>query len=197
VTTPDPEPLVPQENSEQGHFSNAYDIFQDISCTSRFFFFFFFDLLSFSFWTHPLKWIAGLWLTLADNELITRILPPNDCSSLCIFYIHYYSAWHCDQKTGFTSWWVLIQKTQPSQRSGEGRLYYVQQVRRIMASFPKQCLPGEQNCRSFKLRACEYSWRGLGSVCMFMTDLGQSRIQHRTRAKLDRIQALVDWRQER
>ena len=44
----------------------------------------------------------------------------------------------CYQKTGFTSWWVSSQKTQPSQRSGEGRIYYyLQQARRTPEIFPK------------------------------------------------------------
>ena len=30
----------------------------------------------------------------------------------------------CYPKTEFASWWVLNQKTQPSQRSGEGSIYY-------------------------------------------------------------------------
>ena len=32
-------------------------------------------------------------------------------------------------QTGFTSWWVLSQKTQPTQRAGEGGIYYLEQVR--------------------------------------------------------------------
>ena len=33
-------------------------------------------------------------------------------------------ATECYPKTGFTSWWVSSQKTQPNQRSGQGRIYY-------------------------------------------------------------------------
>jgi len=41
-------------------------------------------------------------------------------------------------KTGFTSWWVSSQKTQSSQRSGEGRIYYYfQQARRTPEILPK------------------------------------------------------------
>ena len=45
------------------------------------------------------------------------------------------------QKMGFASWWVSSQKTQPSQRSGEGRIYYLQQVRSTLGIFPKEVSP--------------------------------------------------------
>lgn len=44
-------------------------------------------------------------------------------------------------KIGFTSWWVSSQKTQLSQRLGEGRINYLQQVRKILGIFPKAVSP--------------------------------------------------------
>ena len=59
----------------------------------------------------------------------------------------------CYPKTGFTSWWVLSQQTQPSQRLREGRIYYyLQQVRRTLGIFPKAVSPQHQEWGSFKLR---------------------------------------------
>ena len=43
----------------------------------------------------------------------------------------------CYRNTGFASWWVSSQKTQPRQRAGEGGIYYLQQVRRTPGIFPK------------------------------------------------------------
>ena len=47
----------------------------------------------------------------------------------------------CYLKTGFASWWVHSQKTQPRQRVGEGRIYHLQQVRRTSGIFPKVVSP--------------------------------------------------------
>ena len=66
--------------------------------------------------------------------------------------------WACSPKSGFTSWWVWSQKTQPSQRPGEGRIYHLQQNKRTL--LPKQCLPEQQNWGSLKLRVHVHSWRG-------------------------------------
>ena len=44
-------------------------------------------------------------------------------------------------KIGFASWWVWSQKTQSSQRAGEGRMYYLQQVRRKPGMLPKAMSP--------------------------------------------------------
>ena len=61
-------------------------------------------------------------------------------------------------KTGFASWWVLSQQTQPSQRSGEGRIYYyLQQARRTSGIFPKAVPPQQQNWGGFKLKVHAYS----------------------------------------
>ena len=51
--------------------------------------------------------------------------------------------------------------TQPSHRWREGRIYYLQQVRRTLGIFPKAISPQQQNWGSFKLRVHAYSWRGL------------------------------------
>ena len=56
------------------------------------------------------------------------------------------TSWHlktsdCYLKTGFPSWWVSSQKTPPNQRAGEGRIYYLQQVRRAPEIFPKATSP--------------------------------------------------------
>ena len=48
---------------------------------------------------------------------------------------------YCYPQTGFTSWWVSSQKAQPGQRSGEGRLCYLQPVRRTARVFPKAVSP--------------------------------------------------------
>ena len=77
-------------------------------------------------------------------------------------------ATECYPKTGFTSWWVSSQKTQSSQRSGEGRIYYYfQQARRTPGSFPKQCLLEQQSWGSFKLRVCAYSGRRNGKPLQY------------------------------
>ena len=58
------------------------------------------------------------------------------------------------------SWVCLLvgvqQKTHPSQRCGEERIY-LQQVRRTQGSFPKQCHSEQQNWGTFKLRVHAYS----------------------------------------
>ena len=41
----------------------------------------------------------------------------------------------------FALWCVLSQKTQPSQRSGEGRIYYLLQVRGTLGIFSKAVSP--------------------------------------------------------
>ena len=49
------------------------------------------------------------------------------------------------------------QKNQPRQRSGEGRIYYLLQVRRTPGIFPKAVSPQQKNWGSFKLRIHAYS----------------------------------------
>ena len=71
------------------------------------------------------------------------------------------------------------QKTQPSQRAGEGRIYYLQQVRRTLEIFPKAVSPQQPNWGRSKLRVHAYSWRGL-SRGEFSMELGQKS----TEAKL-------------
>ena len=85
---------------------------------------------------------------------------------------------------------------QAKRHTGEGRIYYLQQVRRTPGIFLKAASPQQQNWGGFKLRVYAYSWRGLASVCIFMKGLEQRRIQHRTETKVDRVQALADWSQE-
>ena len=53
--------------------------------------------------------------------------------------------------TGFTSWWMLNQKTQPSQRLREGRTYYYLKQVQTPWIFPKTVSPEQQNWRRFKL----------------------------------------------
>ena len=36
------------------------------------------------------------------------------------------------------SWWVLSQRTQSSQRLEEGRMYFLQQIKRTLGMFPKE-----------------------------------------------------------
>ena len=73
------------------------------------------------------------------------------------------ASWCYYPKTEFASCWVS------SQRSGEGRIYYLQQVRSSLGPFfPEQqncSFPVLQNWRSFRLKVHAYPWRGLGQ-CM-------------------------------
>ena len=47
----------------------------------------------------------------------------------------------CYLKTGFASWWVSSQRTQPSQRAAEERIYHLQQVRKTPRIFLKAVSP--------------------------------------------------------
>ena len=64
---------------------------------------------------------------------LLKQVPPFCCPSFTVS--------HCYPETGFASWWVSSQKTQPSQRPGEGRIYYLQQVRRTLGTLPKAVSP--------------------------------------------------------
>ena len=45
---------------------------------------------------------------------------------------------------------------------GEGRIFYLHQVRRTSGVFPKAEPPQQQNCGCYNLREHAYSQRGLG-----------------------------------
>lgn len=67
----------------------------------------------------------------------------------------------CYPQTVFTSCWVSSQKIQSSQRLGEGRIYYLQGVKRTAGIFcPKHC--SQQSWGSFKLREHGIFVKGLG-----------------------------------
>lgn len=88
----------------------------------------------------------------------------------------------CHLKTGLTSRWVPSQKTQPGQRSGEGRMHYSHQVRRTWEL---------SQCRaSPTARLGRFQAKG---TCVFVKGPEQGRSQHRIRAGIDRVQASVDW----
>ena len=57
--------------------------------------------------------------------------------------------------------WYQAKRHTAKPQSREGRIYYLQQVRRTLGIFPKATSPQQQNQGSFKLRAHAYSWRGL------------------------------------
>ena len=59
---------------------------------------------------------------------------------------------------------MLNQKTQPSQRLGEGRTYFYLKQVRTRGIFPKTVSPEQQNWRSFKLSFHMHFPKGL--VCM-------------------------------
>ena len=65
----------------------------------------------------------------ATHSHQTQLCPPMLWPS-CAYY----------PKAGFASVWMLSQKMQPSQRAGEGRSYYLWQVRRSLGIFPKEIL---------------------------------------------------------
>lgn len=62
----------------------------------------------------------------------------------------------CNQETELSSWCVSSQRTQRSQRSGEERIYYLPQVRRIPGNFLKVVV-SPPKLGSFKLRVHAYS----------------------------------------
>ena len=80
-------------------------------------------------------------------------------------------------------------------KTGRRKGSLLAQVRRTLRIFLKAGSPQEQNWGNFKLRVHAYSWRDKG-VCIFMVGLKQREILHGLRAKVDRVQALVDWSNE-
>ena len=68
----------------------------------------------------------------------------------------------CYQKTELSSWCVLSQRTQRSQRSGEERIYYLQQVRRVPGNFLKVVVS--------PTKLGKFQAKG---ACVFMKGLGQ------------------------
>ena len=82
------------------------------------------------------------------------------------------------------------QKDTAKPKSGR-RIYFFQQVRTLVV-FPKAMAPHQQTWGSVKRRLHAYLWRG-HSTWIFMKGLKQRRILHGVGAKVDRVQALVDW----
>ena len=76
-------------------------------------------------------------------------------------------------------------KTQGSQRLGEGRIYYSQQVWRTLGIFLK-AVYRQQKWGNVKVTVHAYSWRGLRR--------GEFSIESRQRLTV--VQALVDWSHE-
>ena len=67
-------------------------------------------------------------------------------------------------------------------KSGEGRIYYLQYVRRTPGIFPEAVSPGTAKLGKFLFRG----------TCIFMKVLEQRRILHRIGARVGRVQALVN-----
>lgn len=77
---------------------------------------------------------------------------PLPCQPLCSI-----TRLRCYLKAEFASGWMWSQKSQPSQGLGEKRIcYYLQQVRRTPAIFPKAVSPETAKSWKFKLRAHTY-----------------------------------------
>ena len=77
----------------------------------------------------PMSW----WVRGPECGLSRKVFP---CAGT-----HPFSWSPCSLKTGFASWWVSSQKTQPCQTAREGGIYYLQQIRRTPGIFPKGVCP--------------------------------------------------------
>lgn len=90
----------------------------------------------------------------------------NSSYNFQVFLVH----GQCYRKTRFASWWVLSLKTQAHQSSGEdGIYYYLQQVRRTPAIFPKAVSSGRASPGKFEAKG----------TCVFMKGFEQRRIKQR------------------
>ena len=79
-------------------------------------------------------------------------------------------------ETGFTSWWVLSQKTQPNQRIGKGRVLLATNKKEHLGYSPKQSLLKEQKWGGFRVKGHTYSWRDFPNRD-FSMELGQSHLK--------------------
>lgn len=73
------------------------------------------------------------------------------------YYILLFSVPSVLHKTVFTSWWVLSQKTQPSQRIGKGRVLPATSEKEYLGYSPKLCLLKQQNWEGFKVKGHPYT----------------------------------------